>query len=172
MHHFLDLIDDMRGQFVRRRAPMTVSRRLLLKTATFASLIGALPSSLRAAARRPAKLYEELGIRPVVNFVGTHTTIGASKMWEDLHESAAQASREYVVLEELQDKIGDRLSALIGSEDALVTTGAAGAICLGTCAVLTGTDAQKIRRLPDLTDMKSEVNRNRPSSVRSPIGRR
>jgi L-seryl-tRNA(Ser) seleniumtransferase len=136
---------------------MTVSRRLLLKTATFASLIGALPSSLRAAARRPAKLYEELGIRPVVNFVGTHTTIGASKMWEDLHESAAQASREYVVLEELQDKIGDRLSALIGSEDALVTTGAAGAICLGTCAVLTGTDAQKIRRLPDLTDMKSEV---------------
>ena len=85
------------------------------------------------------------------------TTLGASKMWEDLHEAAAQASREYVVLEELKDKIGARLSALIGCEDALVTTGAAGAICLGTCAVLTGSDTQKIRRLPDLTGMKTEV---------------
>ena len=136
---------------------MTVSRRLLLKSVSLASLIGALPASLRAAARRPSKVYEDLGIRPVVNFLGTHTSIGASKMWEDLHETAAQASREYVVLEELKDKIGERLSALIGSEDALVTTGAAGAICLGTCAVLTGTDTQKTRRLPDLTGMKSEV---------------
>jgi D-glucosaminate-6-phosphate ammonia-lyase len=136
---------------------MTVSRRLLLKSASIASLIGAFPSSLRAAARRPSKVYEDLGIRPVINFVGTHTTIGASKMWDDLHEAAAQASREYVVLEELKDKIGERLSALIGSEDALVTTGAAGAICLGTCAVLAGNDTQKIRALPDLTGMKSEV---------------
>ena len=136
---------------------MTVSRRFLLKSASSASLIGALPSSLKAAVKRPASIYEQLGIRPVLNFVGTHTTIGASKMWDDLHETAAQASREYVVLEELKDKIGERLSALIGSEDALVTTGAAGAICLGTCAVLAGTDTRKIRQLPDLTGMKSEV---------------
>lgn len=136
---------------------MTISRRLLLKGASLASLITAVPSSLRAAAKRPSGVYEQLGIRPVVNFVGTHTTIGASKMWEDLHEAAAQASREYVVLEELKDKIGERLSVLIGCEDALVTTGAAGAICLGTCAALTGSDTQKIRRLPDLTGMKTEV---------------
>jgi D-glucosaminate-6-phosphate ammonia-lyase len=57
----------------------------------------------------------------------------------------------------LKDKIGERLSTLIGSEDALVTTGAAGAICLGTCAVLTGNDTQKVHALPDLTGMKSEV---------------
>ena len=40
----------------------------------------------------------------------------------------AEAAREYVVLDELQDKIGERLAKLIGSEDAMVTTGAAGAI--------------------------------------------
>jgi uncharacterized pyridoxal phosphate-dependent enzyme len=140
---------------------MTISRRLLLKGVSLASVISAVPASLslslRAAAKRPSGLYERLGIRPVVNFVGTHTTIGASKMWEDLHEAAAEASREYVVLEELQDKIGERLSALIGCEDALVTSGAAGAICLGTCAALTGPDTEKIRRLPDLTGMKTEV---------------
>ena len=85
------------------------------------------------------------------------TTLGASKMWEELHEAAAQASREYIVLEELKDQIGKRLSALIGCEDALVTPGAAAAICLGTCASLTGSDTKKARQLPDLTGMKREV---------------
>ena len=78
-------------------------------------------------------------------------------MWDDLHEAAAQASREYVVLEELKNEVGKRISALIGCEDALVTSGAAGAICLGTCASLTGSDTQKVRQLPDLTGMKQEV---------------
>src|SRR5262249_27713772 len=69
----------------------------------------------------------------------------------------AEASREYVLLEELHDKVGARLAELIGSESAMVTTGSAGAIHLGTCACLTGADNQKIKQLPDLTGMKSEV---------------
>ena len=61
------------------------------------------------------------------------------------------------MLEELKNEVGKRISALIGCEDALVTSGAAGAICLGTCASLTGSDTQKVRQLPDLTGMKKEV---------------
>ena len=38
-----------------------------------------------------------------------------------------------------------------------MTPGAAAAICLGTCASLTGSDTQKVRQLPDLTGMKKEV---------------
>jgi L-seryl-tRNA(Ser) seleniumtransferase len=136
---------------------MAVSRRSLLKGISLTSVMSALPSRVKAAPKRTPGPYEQLGIRPVVNFQGTMTTLGASKMWEDLHEAAAQASREYVVLEELQEKIGKRLSALIGCEDAMVTTGAAAAICLGTCASLTGSDTKKVRQLPDLTGMKKEV---------------
>jgi uncharacterized pyridoxal phosphate-dependent enzyme len=136
---------------------MNVSRRSLLKGISLSSLVSALPTFVEAATRRSPGPYERLGIRPVINFLGTHTTLGASKMWEDLHEAAAEASREYVVLEELKDKIGERLSALIGCEDAMVTPGAAAAICLGTCASLTGNDAQRVRQLPDLTGMKTEV---------------
>ena len=138
---------------------MSISRRGLLKGVSLGSLMGALPSFITtaAAARRAPSPYQQLGIRPVINFRGTMTTLGASKMWPDLHEAAGQASSEYIVLEELKDKIGERLASLIGSEDALVTTGAAGAICLGTCATLTGSDTQKVRQLPDLTGMKTEV---------------
>jgi len=69
----------------------------------------------------------------------------------------AEASREYILLDELHDKVAARLSALIGCEDAMVTTGCAGAIHLGTAACLTGNDSAKVRQLPDLTGMKSEA---------------
>jgi L-seryl-tRNA(Ser) seleniumtransferase len=93
----------------------------------------------------------------VINCRGTHTVLGASKIWPELHEAMAQASTQYVLLEELHDTVGARLAELIGSEAAMVTTGCAGAIHVGTCACLTGMDNKKVRQLPDLTGMKSEV---------------
>lgn len=110
-----------------------------------------------AAPARVRNLYEELGIRPILNFRGTHTTIGASKQWPELHQAMEAASSQYVALDELHEKVGARLSQLIGTEAAMVTTGAAGAIQLGTCACLTGNDVAKARRLPDLTGLKTEV---------------
>jgi len=137
---------------------MISGRRSLLKSLGIASLLSSWTPTRRAeAAVSRRHLYQELGIQPVLNFRGTHTVIGASKEWPELHEAMGEAARHFVVLDELQDKIGERLAKLIGSEDAMVTTGAAGAITLGTCASLTGSDGEKIRRLPDLTGMKTEV---------------
>jgi D-glucosaminate-6-phosphate ammonia-lyase len=130
---------------------MTTTRRLLLQTAAL------LPFSKARAARKTSGVYAQLGIRPVINLAGTQTIYGASKIWDDLHEPMAEASREYVVLAELQEKVGERLAQLTNCESAMVTTGAAGAICLGTCACLTGDDIAKVRRLPDVTGMKTEV---------------
>jgi len=131
------------------------TRRLLLRGA---GLLGALPFAKRGAgAKASSNIYSRLGIRPVINCRGTHTVIGASKVWPELHEAMAEASREYVMLEELHDTVGARLAELIGSESAMVTTGCAGAIQLGTCASLTGTDGGRIKRLPDLAGLKSEV---------------
>ena len=132
---------------------MNTTRRGLLQ-----GLLGLWPfSKLPAAAKRARGIYEELGVRPVINCKGAWTVVGASKQWPELHAAMAEASQNFVFLEELQEKIGERLSKLIGSEAAMVTTGAAGAITLGACAALTGTDEERVRRLPDLTGMKSEV---------------
>jgi uncharacterized pyridoxal phosphate-dependent enzyme len=130
---------------------VTTTRRLLLQAATL------FPFSKARAAPNSSGVYAQLGIRPVVNLSGTQTIYGASKIREELHDAMAEASREYVVLAELQEKVGERLARLTNCESAMVTTGAAGAICLGTCASLTGEDIAKVRRLPDLTGMKSEV---------------
>lgn len=137
---------------------MAIQRRRFLGAAGLVSLFSLGPMRrFSLGNHRPRDLYRALGVRPVVNFRGTHTVIGASKCWPDLHEAMGQAARDYVFLEELQDKIGERLARLIGCEEAMVTTGAAGAMTLGTCACLTGGDVEKVRRLPDLTGMKTEV---------------
>ncbi len=67
------------------------------------------------------------------------------------------ASREFVVITELLEKAGEHLAGLLGVEAALITTGAAGAITLGTAACVAGAELEKIQRLPDTTGMKREV---------------
>ena len=67
------------------------------------------------------------------------------------------ASHHFVYLVELQQKAGAKIAELLGVEAAMVTSGAAGAIMLGTAACLTGNDPKRIAQLPDVTGMKSEV---------------
>jgi L-seryl-tRNA(Ser) seleniumtransferase len=67
------------------------------------------------------------------------------------------ASKHYVMLDELHDRVGERIAKLVRAEAAMVTCGAASALTLGTAGVLTGTDRQKINDLPNLANMKSEV---------------
>ena len=132
--------------------PGVTNRRRLMQ-----AFAAAWPFSRIAAAAVPQDVYSKLGIRPVINFQGTMTTLGASKMPPEVHAAMAEASREYVMLEEVKDKVGERIAKLAGTEAALVTSGAAGAIALATYAALTGTDQEKIHRLPDLTGMKKHA---------------
>lgn len=114
-------------------------------------------SAVTAAAGGGRDYFRELGVRPFINAAGTYTAMTASLMPPDVIEAIGYASRHYVMLDELHDKVGERIAALLRCEAAMVTSGAASALTLGTAAVLTGTDRQKIVDLPDLTNMKSEV---------------
>jgi L-seryl-tRNA(Ser) seleniumtransferase len=75
----------------------------------------------------------------------------------DVVEAMESASHHYVNLSELHHAVGRRIAALVGSEAALVTAGAASALTLGTAACVTGRDKSKIQRLPDTEGMKNEV---------------
>ena len=50
--------------------------------------------------------------------------------------------------ETLQERIGERLARRIGVEGALVTCGAARGVQQAAAACLTGTDAERVQRLP------------------------
>jgi L-seryl-tRNA(Ser) seleniumtransferase len=121
--------------------------------------IGANPVAAVAAqaGRGRRDYFRELRVRPFINAAGTYTAMTSSLMPAEVVEAIAYASEHYVMLEELHDRVGERIAALIGCEAAMVTSGAASALTLGTAAVLTGTDRQRIVALPNLDGMKSEV---------------
>jgi L-seryl-tRNA(Ser) seleniumtransferase len=106
---------------------------------------------------RAPDYFRDLGVRPFINASGTYTAMTASLMPAEVIDAINYASRHYVMLEELQLKVGERIAALLHADAAMVTSGAASALTLGTAAVLTGTDPRKIVDLPNLTGMKSEV---------------
>lgn len=139
------------------------SRRRFLESVSTLPLVGGLLgaevglSATGPGAAAAPDHFKELGLRPFINAAGTFTDMTASLMPPEVMQAISYASEHYVMLNELHDAVGRRIAALLDCEAAMVTAGAFSAMTLGTAGVLTGTDHQKIRELPNLTHMKSEV---------------
>jgi len=143
-----------------------ISRRKLLKKLGALPLVGGvlgagIPlSSVRGETIVEApkrNVIKELGLRSFVNAAGTYTAMTASLMPDEVMDTIVFASDHFIMLDEVQDKVGEKIAALCHAEYATVTAGCWSAMVLGTAGVLTGKDRDKIRQLPDLTGMKSEV---------------
>ncbi|MBG9375095.1 aminotransferase class V-fold PLP-dependent enzyme [Panacibacter sp. DH6] len=121
-----------------------------------------LSSTEAAAATPPAPkrdLFKELGVRTFINAAGTYTFMTGSLMQDEVVEAIQATSRQFCLLDELQDKAGEKIAALTKAQSAVVTAGCFSAITLGLAGVLTGNDPEKAAKLPHLegTGMKSEV---------------
>ncbi len=143
---------------------MSINRRELIKHLSALPLVGgmftagawAYPAPKAAPERRD--FYKELGVRTFINAAGTYTALTSCLLRPEAVDAYNYAAGQFAVLDDLQDKVGQRLAELIGVEAATVTAGAASAITLGTAGVLSGLDPDKAARIPtDLTGMKSEV---------------
>ncbi len=131
--------------------------RSLLSLPLVGTALGWLSPARAAAGPAPRDVYKELGVRPLINAAGTYTALGGSLMRPEVVEAMAAAARQFVPLVDLQQAVGRKIAALLGCEAALVTSGAASALMLGTAACVAGKDADKARRLPDTSGMKNEV---------------
>jgi len=99
----------------------------------------------------------ELGVRTVINAAGTYTKFGGMLMRPEVVDAIAAVSGRCARLEDVHAAVGARIAHLLECEAALVTSGAAAALTLGTAACITGDDPERIRRLPDLTGLQHEV---------------
>src|SRR5262245_50909762 len=138
------------------------SRRRFLEHISTLPVVGGLVGGAaavgrEAAARGGRDYFRDLSVRPFINAAGTYTAMTASLMPPEVIEAIQYASKHYVMLDELHDRVGARIATLLKCESAMVTSGAASALTLGTAGVLTGTDARKVVELPNLAAMKSEV---------------
>lgn len=142
-----------------------MNRRKLIKQLSTLPIVGglmgteALASPAKSARIAPRRdYYKELGLRTYINAAGTYTSLTGCLIREEAVDAYNYGAGQYVALDDIQDKVGERLAELIGVEAATVTSGAFSAITLGTAGVLTGLDPKKAARIPyDLTGMKSEV---------------
>ncbi|MBL7697441.1 MAG: selenocysteine synthase [Chitinophagaceae bacterium] len=140
-----------------------MKRRDILKGISILPLGGAvsvLPFTARASSKaRKRDLYKELGVRTFINAAGTYTFMTGSLMHDYVIDAIESSWQEFCLLDELQDKVGQKIAAMVHSEAAVITAGAFSGLTLGLAGVLTGTDVEKVKQLPFLegTGMKSEV---------------
>src|SRR5437763_16063475 len=117
-----------------------VTRRRALQAGAGLTL-GVLASPEAGSAPARSSVYESLGVKHVINAAGTFTNLGGSLMPPEVAAAWLDASKHFVNLTDLQERVCERIAKLIGVEAALVTTGAAGALLLGTAAVVTRGEA-------------------------------
>jgi L-seryl-tRNA(Ser) seleniumtransferase len=143
-----------------------MSRRKVLKTLSALPVVGGLMGTGLVSARTLEKtvaqpvardFFKELGVRTFINAAGTYTSMTGSLMSKEVTDAIKYATSEYVNLDDLQDRVGERIAELLECEYATVSSGAFGAMTIGLAGVICGMDNKKVSQLPDTTGLKNEV---------------
>lgn len=128
---------------------------------TLLPLVGSTTVSLGAAVQSTAArdFYKELGIRVFINAAGTYTFMTASLMPPEVVDAIRTSSKQFAILDDVQDKVGEQIARICKAEAAMVTAGCWSALVLGMAGILTGMDNKRVGMLPFLegSGMKSEV---------------
>jgi len=137
----------------------THGRRELLKAAVAAAAAPALAPAATEAARAASVpgVYARLGVKPIINGMGTVTVVGGSLLPPEVTAAMEEAARCFVSVPDLQEKAGAHLAQILGVPAAMVTAGAASAIAVATSVAMTRGDAKKLAQLPDTTGLPFEV---------------
>ena len=76
-----------------------------------------------------ASIWDDLGVRQVLNACGNRTLLGGNEPSPEVREIMAELDDYYVDMGELIDAASEKVAELLGAEAALITSGSF--ICLG-----------------------------------------
>ena len=143
-----------RRKFVQRSFLAGAATSLLPAT----SHAAAPPSTSISVPGKPV-LFEEIGVRPLVNAKGTYTIISGSLSLPEVKQAMDAAGHHYVQMDELMAAVGARLAKITGADWGIVTAGCAAAIAGATAACIAGTDPEKSQMMPYLAKagLKNQV---------------
>lgn len=144
-----------------------MKRRELIKILSAAPIAGGLIGSgipfqsafaeeaVMAAAGRD--LFKELGLKTFINASCVCTSLTASLMPPEVTQAITKGAEEFVLLNDVLDKVGEKIAELCHAEAATVSAGCWSALVQGLAGVMTGMDRKKVMQLPNVEGMKSEV---------------
>ncbi|HET9322231.1 MAG TPA: aminotransferase class V-fold PLP-dependent enzyme, partial [Bryobacteraceae bacterium] len=108
------------------------------------------------ATRTKLHVYEQLGVRPLINGRSFSTKAGGCALPKEVLDAMREAGECCVRMDELQSAASEVIARATGAEAGIVTSGAAAALTLGTAACLARLDVIRMNRLPDTTGMPDE----------------
>lgn len=102
-------------------------------------------------------LFDRIGVKRVVNGVGPATRLGGLSLHPEVQRAMTEATDSPVRMDDLEQRAGAHLAALLGVEAAYVTSGAAAALSLGTAAALVNGEIYRSDLLPSRIGTRKKV---------------
>jgi D-glucosaminate-6-phosphate ammonia-lyase len=102
-------------------------------------------------------VFEELGVRRIINAKGPATRLSGGIMRPDVVAAMAAASQHCVDMAELQAVASKQIAEVTGAEAGYIASGASACLMLGAAACMAGLDPGRMARLPDARGMKNQI---------------
>lgn len=102
-------------------------------------------------------IYQQLGLKQVINACGKMTILGVSSVAPEVMQATARAASAFVEIDRLVDRTGELVSRYTGAEDSYVTSCASAGIAIAVAAAITRGDRARVTLMPDSSGMANEV---------------
>ncbi len=102
-------------------------------------------------------LYEQYGLRRVVNAYDKATSLGGAVVAPEIVEVVAECLKHPFELDAIQQVAGEAIARVSGAEWGCVTACAAAGVTLGVAAAMTGRDLAKVMQLPDTAGLRNRA---------------
>ena len=102
-------------------------------------------------------IYDELGIKKIINAAGTYTVVGATKMSPQTLQAVCEAAGSFVKISDLQETVHRRVADLTHNEAAYICNSCSTAIYLAAAAFITHKHKRPYKFINEDIVRKSEV---------------
>lgn len=102
-------------------------------------------------------IYDELGIKKVINAAGTYTVVGATKMSPETLKAISEAAASYVKITDLQEAVHKKVAEMTHNEAAYICNSCSVAIFLAVAAFIAHKENKPFKFIDEETVRKSEV---------------
>lgn len=92
-------------------------------------------------------IYNQLGLSSVINADGRMTALGVSTISDEVAEVMKEAAQNYVVIDDLYEKVGAELAKVLHCADVCPTESASAGIALSVASLICGNDIAKVKTL-------------------------
>jgi len=94
-------------------------------------------------------IYENLGLKTIVNASDTYTRIGGSRMSENVLSAMCEAGRYFVDIVELNKTVSHEIATMTQNEAAFISSGGAACVVITASCLMVGNDFELASELPD-----------------------